>query len=98
MIPPMTLETVIRASDGQVSCLLEGEVAILNLKTGVYYGLDPVGATVWRLIEQSRTIAAVRDAMLDVYEVEATRCERDLFVLVGKLAEEGLVEIRGDLA
>ena len=73
----VTLETLVQASPDQVSCDLEGEAAILNLKTGVYYGLDPVGAVVWKLIEQPRTVASVRDAMLETYEVDAARCERN---------------------
>ena len=94
----VTLESLIQASPDQVSCDLEGDAAILNLKTGVYYGLDPVGAMVWKLIEQPRTVASVRDAMLETYEVDAARCERDLFVLLDRLAEEGLIEVRAEVA
>ncbi len=94
----MTLETVVQASPDQVSCVLEGEAAILNLKTGVYYGLDPVGAMVWKLIEQPRTVASVRDAMLESYDVDAGRCELDLLTLLGKLEGEGLIEVRTTVA
>ena len=90
----MTLDTIVSPSPDQVSCDLEGEAAILNLRTGVYYSLDPVGAVVWKLIEQPRTVADVRDAMLARFEVEAERCELDLFQLFEKLAAEGLIELR----
>jgi hypothetical protein len=94
----VTLETVIQASSGQVSCELEGEATILNLKTGVYYSLDPVGAAVWKLIEQPRTLLSIRDAILGEYEVDAGRCERDVFVMLEKLAGEGLIEVRSEPA
>ena len=94
----MTLETVIQASSSQVSCELEGEATILNLKTGVYYGLDPVGAAVWKFIEQPRTLASIRDAILGEYEVDAGRCVRDLSVLLEKLAGEVLIEVRSEPA
>ena len=90
----MTLDTIVHASPDQVSCDLEGEAAILNLQTGVYYSLDPVGAAVWKLIEQPSTVACVRDAMLARFEVDTERCELDLFQLFEKLAAEGLIEIR----
>ena len=90
----MTLGTIIRASPGLVSCDLDGEAAILSLHTGVYYSLDPVGAVVWKLIGQPRSVAEVRDAMLGRFEVEPERCETDLFRLFEKLAAEGLVETR----
>jgi len=87
----VTLETVIQASPGQVSCELEGEAAILNLRTGVYYSLDPVGAAIWKLIDRPRTVASVRDAVIETYEVDDARCERDLFSLLERLAGEGLI-------
>jgi Coenzyme PQQ synthesis protein D (PqqD) len=90
----MTLNTIIHASSDQVSCDLGGEAAILNLNTGAYYGLDPVGARVWSLLATPQTVADVRDAMLAEYEVDAGRCESDLLALLDRLADEGLIEIR----
>lgn len=89
----MTLQTVVRASQDQVSCDLDGEAAILNLKTGVYYGLDPVGATIWKLMEQPCTVESIRDAVLQKYEVDEERCQRDLVELLDKLSAEGLIEV-----
>lgn len=86
--------SVVVASKEQVSCELDGEAAILNLKDGVYYGLDPVGAAVWKLLQQPRTVSELRDALLEEYEVDAERCERDLMALLAELATCGLVQIR----
>ena len=88
----MTLDTIIQAGPDQVSCDLEGEAAILNLQTGVYYSLDPVGAAVWKLIEQPRPVSEVLQAMVARYEVTAERCQSDLFHLFEKLAAEGLIQ------
>jgi hypothetical protein len=46
------------------------------------------------LIEQPRTVADIRDAMLGRFEVEPERCQLDLFQLFEKLAAEGLIETR----
>lgn len=69
------------------------EVVILNFKDGLYYGLDPVGACIWKLIQTPRTLGDVRDAVLEEYEVEAASCERDVLNFIQKLADEGLVEV-----
>jgi len=84
----------IAVSPGQVSCDLAGEVAILNLKDSVYYGLDSVGASVWSLIQQPKTFAEIRDALLGIYEVDSAQLESDLQVLLGELSERGLIEIQ----
>jgi hypothetical protein len=77
----------------QVSCPLGEESAILNLKNSVYYGLDPVGARVWALLQQPRSVHELRDALLAEYEVEASRCEQDLLALLEKMRSEGLIEV-----
>ena len=89
----MTLDSVVQASPAQVSCDLGGEAAILNLNTGVYYGLDPVGARIWTLLAAPTTVAQLRDSVLAEYEVDSARCERDLLDLVRVLHAHGLVAI-----
>ena len=79
-------------SKDQVSSDLGSDVAILHLKAGVYYGLDAVGARVWRLLQEPRTVGEVRDVLTSEYEVEPDRCARDLIALLHGLADEGLIE------
>ena len=78
-------------SPDQVSCDLGGEAAILHLKTAIYYGLDPVGARVWDLLRTPKSLAELRDAILQEYDVEPARCESDLRDLLEKLAAAGLI-------
>ena len=84
--------TTVKASEGQMSCDLAGEAAILNLTTGIYYGLDPVGARAWELMQTPTTLGAVRDELLQEYEVEADVLENDLKSLLGDMLKHGLIE------
>jgi len=94
MSPTIGGRSVIVAVKDQVSCNLAGEAAILNIKSGVYYGLDPVGARIWSLVQDPRTVEDVRSAIIDEYDVEPERCERDLMGLLEKLLAEGLIEVK----
>jgi len=85
--------TVVAAED-QVSSDLGGETAILDLKAGMYYGLDDVGARVWDLIQEPRDVGEVRDTLLEEYDVAPERCERDLLALLQRLADEGLIVVQ----
>lgn len=90
----LSVHSIVSATPEQVSCPLGDEAAILNLKNTVYYGLNPVGARVWNLLQQPRTIGELRDRLLDEYEVEAGRCESDLLELLEKMMSEGLILVR----
>ena len=89
-------DSIVVVSPDQVSSDLAGEIVMLNLKNGTYYGLDQVGARVWGLIEQPHRVAAIRDAILEEYDVEPERCEQDLLALLGELEQAGLIEVRDE--
>src|SRR6185437_5211830 len=91
------LNSVVVAAADQVSCDLEGEAAVLNLKTGVYYGLDDIGASVWRMLNEPRRVDELVDALLGEYEVDRDECQHDVIALLGELAVRGLVEISDGL-
>jgi hypothetical protein len=86
--------SIVVAAKDQVWCDLVGEAVILNLKSGVYFGLDPVGARVWSLIQEPKTVGAVLEALLREYDVEPGRCEADLLALLEQLANRALLEVK----
>ncbi len=81
------------ASTDQISSQLEDEAVILALGEGVYYGLDPVGARVWELVQTRRTVDEILTTILGEYDVSADRCQRDILGLLRQLAEVGLLEV-----
>lgn len=88
-------ETRVSLSKQQVFADLGGETVILNSKTGIYYGLDEVGARVWSLIQEPRKVSEITSALQEEYEVDADRCEKDLSALLRDLEKHGLIETRG---
>jgi hypothetical protein len=92
----LSTNSIVVAAGDQISSDLAGEIVMLNLKNGSYYGLDGVGARVWSLIQSPQPVAAVRDAIIAEYAVDPDRCESDLLVLLDELAAAELVEVRED--
>jgi Coenzyme PQQ synthesis protein D (PqqD) len=90
----LSANSIVVMAPEQISCPLGEESAILNLKNSMYYGLDPVGARVWALLQQPRSVGEVRDTLLSEYEVEPAQCENDLFALLEKMRGEGLIEVQ----
>ena len=89
----LTPESRLVLSKDQVSCDLAGEAAIVNLKNGVYYGVDSVGAQVWNLMREPVTFVRMIDSLLQIYEVERATLEADVRRFLNELAEQGLIEI-----
>ena len=70
--------TKIVASQEQVSCKLGSDAAILSLKNGAYYGLDPVGAHNCNLLQQPRMLAELRGILIAEYDVDSARLDSDI--------------------
>jgi hypothetical protein len=90
----IVLSSMITVTPDHVSADLAGEAVILNLKSGVYYGLDAVGAQIWELLKQPCRVSHIRDRILEEYEVEPEQCQNDLLSLLHSLVEEGLIEVK----
>jgi hypothetical protein len=70
---------------------LDGETVLLNLDSGVYFGLDAVGTRVWALLLEHGATAPVCAQMEREYEVTRDELERDVQRLVRELCEKGLL-------
>lgn len=94
----LSTTSMLVVSQNQVSADLShglaGEVVILDLKEGVYYELNEIGACIWRLIQQPCSIQSVVDVILEEYDVPAEECTADVLALAENLAKFGLIEIQ----
>ena len=93
MPPTLTPDSRVVVSRDQVSTNLSGEEVILSVKDGVYYGLDPVGARIWALMRQPRTLDAIAETIVAEYAVERERALADLLAVAGQLLDSGLIEV-----
>lgn len=92
----VTTNSRVVVSHEQVSCDLDGEAAILNLATGVYFGLDAVGASIWQRMQQPVRVGALCAALMEEFDVDAVTAETDLLNFLTEMRNEGLVELLPD--
>jgi hypothetical protein len=90
----LSLDAVVVAVSEQVSCDLDGEAIVLDLRGGSYFGLDPIGARIWRMLETPHSLASIRDALVREYDVQPEVCARFLLPYISDLARHSLVEVR----
>ena len=92
-VQEISADSVVKVSDDHISCDLAGEAAILNFASGLFYGLDEIGARVWKLISEPKSVVELRDSIVAEYDVDPDRCQRDLIALLTEMASKGLVKI-----
>lgn len=89
-----SLSMVCCAGPNQVSSRVGDEVAILDLDRSVYFGLDPVGARIWELLQEPTELARVLEALLGEFEVDEATARADLLALADELLAQKLIEVR----
>lgn len=92
--PRLADHDLLRRAPHQTSCQLADELVLLNVDSGVYYGLDAVGTRVWQLLaEEGSTLESLCLRLIDEYDVDRPTCERDLRDLLSRLLGAGLIEV-----
>lgn len=67
------------------------DCVMLDLASGTYFGLDPVGARLWQLLAEGRTVAEACEVLAGEYDASREQIESDVDLLVTELAANGLV-------
>ncbi len=81
-------ETVIREIAGEMLLVpVRGKLAQLQQ----IFVLNPVGAYIWGQLDGERDLEAIRQGLVDSFEVTDREAEDDLFEYLGALEDSGLV-------
>ena len=93
MTQPISMSSVLKVAPSIAARELQGEIVLLNLESGTYFGLDATGTSIWRLIDRHGDLQRVFDEMAAEYDVAAVDLRRDLLSLARQLVERGLLEL-----
>ena len=80
-------------SDQVVIRELSGESVLLDLKSGLYFGLNGVGTRVWNLAAQGGSLRDVHAALAVEFDAPASTIEAEVLRFAGELCERGLCRV-----
>ena len=89
----LTRDTSIAVSPTLAMADLGGEAVLLDSSSGTYFGLNEVAARIVALASEPITLDEVIGQLLEEFEVEKGRLERDVTTFVLQLAERGLMTL-----
>jgi hypothetical protein len=98
----VTINTTSIALDDQMSvvadkdvafCTLADGVALLDMRSGTYYSLNPVAAHIWSALHQPIRICEIFTLVESRFDVSHVDCRRDVLALIGDMSQSGLVTV-----
>jgi hypothetical protein len=90
---PSSSQTAL-VSQGVMAREVGDETVILNLETGTYFGLNQVGATIWKYISEGKDLASICEALEAEFEVTQQAAQEDVRVLLNELEQNGLIKLQ----
>ena len=72
---------------------VEGELVMMDVEKGVYFGLDAIGTDIWKRLEAPVAVADLAAGLVRDYDAEPETIERDVLALLTDMTARGLVEV-----
>lgn len=74
-----------------VATEMDGELVMMDLQKGQYYGLNRIGSRIWTLLEEPRTVESLCEKLQQEFAVEPTQCQTEVVIFGEQMLEQGLI-------
>jgi hypothetical protein len=72
---------------------LSGESVILDLKSGLYFGLNGVGTRTWTLIARGDSLRSINATLAGEFDAPAATIEQEVLRFATELCQHGLCRV-----
>jgi hypothetical protein len=93
--PDTLLSTSLRLPSHVVHRSFVAETVVLNLQTGKYHGLNPVGGRMLEVVNDAPTVRQAAELIAEEYGQDPVAIEGDLVAFCRDLLDRGLLEPAG---
>lgn len=73
---------------------MDGELVMMSVARGEYFGLGGIAPRLWALLETPRTPSFLRETVLSEFDVDESTCRRDVAEFVATMIAKGLARVR----
>jgi hypothetical protein len=85
--------TVISRSPSVLTAEVDGEVVMMSIEQGRYFGLDDIGSDIWKRLDKPCSFAELIDWLAGDYEADRATIAADVRDLLGRMAEQDVVRL-----
>jgi hypothetical protein len=76
-----------------VTSNLDGEIVMMSVEHGEYFGLDEIGTRIWEFLEKPVIVEELITSLTNEFEVERQECEHDTLEFLEELLSKELVQL-----
>jgi hypothetical protein len=88
---PITLDTIVKRNDDIFTGIIDDEMVAMSIENGKYYQLNKTGSRILELLDTSRSISELCEAMQGNYTVDGSVCREDILEFMQEMAKLKLI-------
>lgn len=85
--------TVVSRSPSVLTAEVDGEIVMMSIERGRYFGLDDIGSDIWKRIEPPCSFAALVDRLAADYDADRATIAADVHALLGRMVAQDVVKL-----
>jgi|APCry1669189534_1035231.scaffolds.fasta_scaffold98199_2 hypothetical protein len=89
----LTLATRVTRNPDLIGTEMDGELVMMSIEKGSYYGISGIGPRVWELLETPTTGQVMCDTIRQEYAVTQEQCEQDVMNFLNGMFKNGLLVV-----
>jgi len=70
---------------------IDDEILMMSIEDGKYYGLNPVGSEIWKLIEEPKTLEEVIPALMEIFEIDEDSCRKESLEFIESMIKNNII-------
>src|SRR5580704_18683471 len=85
--------TIISRSPSVITAEVDGEVVMMSIEQGQYFGLDDIGSDIWKRLDAPCAFADLIDRLAADYDADRANIADDVRALLERMAERDVVRL-----
>ena len=85
--------TVISRSPAVLTAEVDGEIVMMSIEQGRYFGLDDIGSDIWKRLDTPRSFAELINRLASDYDADQATIAADVRDLLSRMAEQDVVRL-----
>lgn len=83
--------TILTRSSETIATEVDGEIVLISIEDGKYYGMDLVGSEIWRRLDNPKRVDALVAELTAHFDGDPAAIEADTYSFLTRLSDNGLL-------
>ena len=89
----ITSLTKIQQAPGVLFNQVDDDLVMMDIKSGNYFGINPVGAEIWNKMEEPITVQGIINQLLAEYDIDEETCRKETLTFIQQTLERGFLKV-----